>query len=52
MVAVANLAAVAELHDAVGPVDVLADLRRALGRAVYRATLTDPVSVRRGLARP
>jgi hypothetical protein len=45
-------AAVAELHDAVGPVDVLADLRRALGRAVYRATLTDPVSVRRGLARP
>ncbi len=45
-------AAVAQLHGAVGAVDILADLRRALGRAVCRALLTDPVWVRRGLARP
>lgn len=45
-------AAVAELQDAVGALDILADRRRALGRAVYRAALTDPVWARRGLARP
>jgi hypothetical protein len=45
-------AAVAELQDAVGTIDILADLRSALGRAVYRAALTDPVWARRSLARP
>ena len=45
-------AAITELQSTIGAVDIVADVRRAIGQAVYAAELTAPVSIRRSLTQP